>query len=127
MSTDPSITDLLRRYEELRCTSRPATPEEVCWDCPQLIHQLKRHLLVLGFLEGLGQVLGGGQGGPGAGARGRRPLPRPPPLTLPAAEALTAISVQVWWTAINWWVRGWIWAGQPPRNWGGTTNEAACR
>ena len=51
MSEHPSITELLRRYEDLRSAGRPATPEEVCRDCPELVDQLKQHLLVLGFLD----------------------------------------------------------------------------
>ena len=51
MSADPSITDLLRRYEDLRSAGQPATPEEVCRDCPELVDLLKQHLLVLGFLD----------------------------------------------------------------------------
>jgi tetratricopeptide (TPR) repeat protein/tRNA A-37 threonylcarbamoyl transferase component Bud32 len=51
MSADLSITDLLRRYEDLRSAGQPATPEEVCRDCPELVDLLKQHLLVLGFLD----------------------------------------------------------------------------
>jgi serine/threonine-protein kinase len=51
MSTDPSITELLRRYEDLLTAGQPATPEEVCRDCPQLVDQFKKHLEVLALLD----------------------------------------------------------------------------
>src|SRR5262249_46489228 len=41
MSTDPRLTDLVRRWHELRRQGEPVTPEQLCLDCPDLVEALR--------------------------------------------------------------------------------------
>jgi serine/threonine-protein kinase len=52
MATEPSLADLVSRWQELRRQGKPAPPEEVCAECPEKVEELKRHLQVLGAMKG---------------------------------------------------------------------------
>src|SRR5262245_43107921 len=44
MSTDPRLTDLVRRWHELRRQGESVTPEQLCHDCPDLVEPLRVQL-----------------------------------------------------------------------------------
>jgi hypothetical protein len=52
MSTDPRVSDLLLRWEELCEEGRPAPLEELCRDCPDLLPELRRRVRGLLTLRG---------------------------------------------------------------------------
>jgi tetratricopeptide (TPR) repeat protein len=54
VSGDPRLSELLLRWEELRDQGRPAAPEDLCRDCPELVEELRRHVRAL---EGLRPVV----------------------------------------------------------------------
>jgi serine/threonine-protein kinase len=52
MATEPSLADLVSRWQELHRQGKPASPEEVCAGCPERVEELKRHLQAVGAMEG---------------------------------------------------------------------------
>lgn len=56
MALDPRIIELVIRYEELREQGRPATPEDLCRDCPELLDELRKNLLGLQEVDQLVQA-----------------------------------------------------------------------
>jgi serine/threonine-protein kinase len=52
MPRDPRVRELLMRYEELREQGRPAAPEELCRDTPELLDDLRRGIADLDALQG---------------------------------------------------------------------------
>jgi serine/threonine-protein kinase len=51
MSGDPRLSDLLLRWEELRDQGRPATVEDLCRDCPELVETLRRKVQALEAMD----------------------------------------------------------------------------
>jgi serine/threonine protein kinase len=49
----PSISELLQRWEELRRQGKDASPEELCRECPELAPELARRLAALGAVHGV--------------------------------------------------------------------------
>jgi len=47
MPVDEPLSELLLRWEELKDEGKPASPEELCRDCPQLLSELKRRIRAL--------------------------------------------------------------------------------
>src|SRR5258708_7613357 len=53
MSIDARLLDLVVRYEEQAANGQEPTPEELCWDCLDLVPELKRHLQNLNNIQSL--------------------------------------------------------------------------
>ncbi len=51
MSTDPRLSELLSRWQDLRQASPDATPEEVCASCPELLDAVRQRVRALEAME----------------------------------------------------------------------------
>ena len=48
---DPVVLDLLVEWEKRKAAGNPATPEELCRDCPELVDELRRHVEQIAGLD----------------------------------------------------------------------------
>src|ERR1700682_3156216 len=86
MSEQTRLDALLVHYEELRGQDTPGSPEELCQDCPELLHELKRQIQVL---ESMDAYVGSAASEEASGAT--RPDPSGAGLSVPRpTEALSA-------------------------------------
>src|SRR5260370_759097 len=84
---------LLLRYEELRAQGTPASPEELCQDCPELTADLKQRIR---NLESMDALLGGAESEEAsAGATPPDPGPAGPAVSRPAEALSTGSRYQV--------------------------------
>jgi serine/threonine-protein kinase len=82
------LADLVSRWQELRRQGKPASPEEVCAECPERVEELKRHLQAVGAMESFLRLGAGAETPtlsptPPAGDEGADPAATMPP---PAAQ-----------------------------------------
>src|SRR5689334_19203782 len=54
MNSDPRVSELLLRWEELHEQGRPVPVEELCRDCPHLLDELRRQVRAL---EAMGRLV----------------------------------------------------------------------
>src|SRR5580658_4379338 len=47
METEVRVNDLIDRWEELREQGTPPSVEALCWDCPELVPELRRRIRAL--------------------------------------------------------------------------------
>src|SRR5438132_7612922 len=53
MTEQNRVEALLLRYDELRTQQTPASAEELCQDCPELVAELKRRIRILESMDGM--------------------------------------------------------------------------